>query len=246
MKVLITAGSTNVMIDKVRCISNIFKGRTGSELARYFSYNGYDREADSFDMSNKHEVTLITSNPHHHLVENIKGLNILPYKTYDELYSLMEQQITSNDYDVVIHSAAVSDYKVAGTYASKGGVHHEDLHEVDSSTKISSSAKELYIKLVPTEKIIDKIRDLWGFKGKLVKFKLQVGMTDEELLDIAFKSMQHSNADFIVANCLEWARDRAFIISGMRKMGSHGKTIKRIVKEVARNDLSSELVRLLA
>jgi len=37
MKVLITAGSTNVMIDQVRCISNIFKGKTGNAIARFFN-----------------------------------------------------------------------------------------------------------------------------------------------------------------------------------------------------------------
>ncbi len=206
MKILITAGSTNVMIDKVRCISNIFKGRTGAELARYFCYKA------PIDSHFQNEVTLITSNPHHHLVENIRHINILPYKTYDELCALMEEQIISNDYDVVIHSAAVSDYKVEGTYIpnSKG---YFGMEKIDSSKKISSSANELFLKLVPTEKIIDKIRNPWGFKGKLVKFKLQVGMTDEELADIATKSMHHSGADIIVANCLEWSKDRAFIVS---------------------------------
>ena len=37
MRVLVTAGSTNVMVDKVRSISNIFKGRTGAEIAKYFA-----------------------------------------------------------------------------------------------------------------------------------------------------------------------------------------------------------------
>jgi phosphopantothenate---cysteine ligase (CTP) len=195
MKVLVTAGSTNVMIDQVRCISNIFKGRTGNTIAQYLF------------IDNK-EVTLLTSDNHY----QCPGMKIINFKTYDELYSLMEKEITTGNYDVVIHSAAVSDYKVEGTYTSRAGVYHADMQKVDSSTKISSDNKELYLKLVPTEKIIDKIRDPWGFKGKLVKFKLQVGISDEELLDIATKSCATSKADFIVANCLEWSNQRAYII----------------------------------
>lgn len=200
MKVLITAGSTNVMIDKVRCISNIFKGRTGSEIARNFFYSA-------------HDVTLITSNPNHHLITNVKGLNVLSYKTYDELYSLMEQEITTANYDVVIHSAAVSDYKVEGTYTINDFGNGLELTKMNPIAKIPSTETNLYLKLVQTEKIVDKIRDPWGFNGILVKFKLQVGMTNEELINIAHKSRKASKADFIVANCLEWSKDRAYILS---------------------------------
>jgi phosphopantothenate-cysteine ligase/phosphopantothenoylcysteine decarboxylase/phosphopantothenate--cysteine ligase len=199
MKVLITSGSTNVMIDQVRCISNIFKGKTGNAIARFFN----DTE----------EVTIITSSP-----ESFKDmgedhtLKILPYKTYDELYSLMKQEITTGNYDIVIHSAAVSDYKVEGTYEVRQTYQNFILDKLDSSKKISSNSKELYLKLVPTEKIIDKIKTVWGFKGKVVKFKLQVGISESELVDIATKSMNDSKSDFIVANCLEWAKEKAFII----------------------------------
>ena len=84
---------------------------------------------------------------------------------------------------------------------------------MNSSGKIDSSYTELWLRLVPTEKIIDKIRADWGFKGKLVKFKLQVGMLDEELVRIATASMKASEADFIVANTLEGMTQRAYIIS---------------------------------
>ena len=49
-RVLITAGATTVPIDKVRAITNIFKGRTGTEIAEFFSKKGC-------------QVILLTSNP---------------------------------------------------------------------------------------------------------------------------------------------------------------------------------------
>jgi hypothetical protein len=59
---------------------------------------------------------------------------------------------------------------------------------------------------------VDLIRSPWGFKGVLVKFKLQVGMGDDELIAVATRSREQSKADIIVANCLEWSTERAFII----------------------------------
>jgi phosphopantothenate-cysteine ligase/phosphopantothenoylcysteine decarboxylase/phosphopantothenate--cysteine ligase len=194
-KILITAGATAVLIDKVRAITNIFKGRTGTEIAKYFAKRGC-------------EVTLLTSNPD--LATGLK-IDIAPFKTYDELYDALQSRVESGEYDVIIHSAAVSDYKTDGAYIlEKGALKYVD----DADKKISSNHKELYLKLIPTEKIIDLVRDTWGFAGTLVKFKLEVGKSDSELLEIARKSRAHSKADFIVANCLEWSGERAFIVDG--------------------------------
>jgi phosphopantothenate-cysteine ligase/phosphopantothenoylcysteine decarboxylase/phosphopantothenate--cysteine ligase len=194
-RVLITAGSTAIHIDKVRIISNIFKGRTGNTLSHYFQKSG------------KYSVDLLTSNKE--MFPPPAANKTYSYKTYDELYDKMEELITTENYDIIIHSAAVSDYQVSK-------VVDKDLNEIDSSKKISSQADEMYIKLVPTRKIIDDIRTLWNFKGTLIKFKLQVGMSDKELIDIATKSMKDSKADMIVANCLEWCNKSAYIITSNR------------------------------
>jgi len=195
MKILVTAGSTRTMIDQVRCISNIFKGRTGFEISKYLTENG-------------HKVNLITSNtdiiPDHYWIDAQK------YRTYEELYDIMKEQINTGNYDVVIHSAAVSDYRVVATMVEQEP--GSSLVELDSSGKIGSEHNNLFLKLEKTEKIVDRIRDTWGFKGVLVKFKLQVDMSDERLVEIATESMRHSEADLMVANCLEWAKHRAYII----------------------------------
>lgn len=203
-KVLVTAGNTRIPIDKVRGIDNIFKGRTGASIAKHFAEKGC-------------EVTLLTSHPK--LVTPQSNLHIVGFRTYDDLVSLMKSEIQTDSYSVVIHSAAVSDYSVEGTYKQLGesseveGDLQLHLAKLDSSRKIGSDHKELWMKLIPTMKIVDQIRDPWGFTGVLVKFKLQVGMSDEELINIATRSMRHSSADFIVANTLEGIDQKAFIIS---------------------------------
>lgn len=206
MKVLVTAGNTRVPIDKVRGIDNVFKGRTGTAIAEYFAANGC-------------AVTLLTSHPQltSDEIARAHDLTVIRYKTYDDLNEKMEALITHGEFKIIIHSAAVSDYRVAGMYAEHGkmsvGEHTiRDLRELDSSGKVGSHHKELWMQLVPTEKIIDKIRNPWGFDYTLVKFKLQVGMSDAELLEVACESMRHSDADFIVANTLEGINDKAFVI----------------------------------
>ena len=60
-------------------------------------------------------------------------------------------------------------------------------------------------------KLVDRIRGDWGFRGVLVKFKLEVGMSDEELLEVAERSRRQSDADLMVANTLEGAAHWAYL-----------------------------------
>jgi phosphopantothenate---cysteine ligase (CTP) len=195
---LVTAGATIVPIDKVRAITNIFKGRTGTNIALYFSQQGWD-------------VTLITSNPSLLEEEAAGSVSIQTYHTYDELLSRMQKSICSEKrYDAIIHSAAVSDYRVEGAYTYE---RESGMQAVGSKGKISGSIEELYLRLLPTQKIVDLIRDAWGYKGYLVKFKLQTGISDDQLLKIAEKSRVHSKAEMMVANCLEWSDERAYVMT---------------------------------
>jgi phosphopantothenoylcysteine synthetase/decarboxylase len=225
MRILVTGGNTYVPIDKVRGITNIFKGKTACDI--------------TFEaLGRGHNVTLL-GNPGfmkervRYVPANGTELKFVPYKTYNELYNGMRDVIVSMWPDVVVHSAAVSDYEVASIYPTpehdwvgrkcrRCGVEltprtdfsHCIPEPLSKSGKISSSHKRLTMDLVPTEKIVDKIRDPWAFGGLLVKFKLQVDMSDEELLVIAEKSRLNSGADIMVANCLEWAKERAYILAG--------------------------------
>jgi len=197
MKVLVTAGNTAVPIDQVRSITNIFRGRTGTIIANYFAIQGA-------------EVILLTSNPELAAEMGVKNIRIIPYKTFDDLAREMESVITAKERpDIVIHSAAVSDFKVAGVFIKDN---NDRLVLVDATKKVSSGYPELFLKMVPTEKLVDLIRPCWGFNGLLVKFKLEVGISDEALQEIARKSRKSSDADLIVANCLEWANNHAYII----------------------------------
>jgi phosphopantothenoylcysteine synthetase/decarboxylase len=201
MRVLITAGNTQALIDQVRCITNVFTGRTGATIAAEAARRG-------------HAVTLLTSHPKAHPLP--EGVEVVPYRTFDDLHRLMEQRVREGAPDTIVHCAAVSDYLPVATYSVPANVRFEAgtatwhgdpprLRDLTGAGKIKSDESELWLRMVRAPKLIDRVRQPWGFTGVLVKFKLEVGPSDEELLRIAERSRQHSSADLMVANTLEGA-----------------------------------------
>ena len=202
MNVLVTAGNTQTPVDRVRCITNIFSGRTGGQIAA----RAYDRG---------HAVTLLTSHPE--VIDQLAAARprtgpewrVVPYRTFDDLAAAMAAEVSGGKYGVVVHAAAVSDYRVAGVYRQQDGVFTDV-----AAGKVKSSHPELWIKLLPTPKLVDKIRADWGFAGVLVKFKLEVGLGEEELLAVAEAARVHSAADLMVANTLEGMHEWAVVGAG--------------------------------
>lgn len=201
MRILVTAGNTQVQIDKVRSITNIFTGRTGGRIAVEAHRAG-------------HSVTLLTSHPE--VLNEIgsrpgdQNWNLESYRTFDELESLLDRHVRAGGFDVIIHVAAVSDYRSVGVYRWTKGEAEPTLLD-RSIGKIKSDEPELWLRLVRTPKLVDRMRQDWGFTGVLVKFKLEVGLDDEALLAIAEKSRQSSDANLMVANTLEGAEAWAYL-----------------------------------
>src|SRR5205823_6474130 len=82
MNILVTAGNTLVPIDRVRCITNIFTGRTGTSIALHLHQQG-------------HEVRLLTS--HLEVTEELcrgstldrERWHLDAYRTFEDLQRLM-------------------------------------------------------------------------------------------------------------------------------------------------------------
>jgi phosphopantothenate-cysteine ligase/phosphopantothenoylcysteine decarboxylase/phosphopantothenate--cysteine ligase len=215
MNVLVTAGNTQTPIDSVRCITNIFSGRTGARVAAEGAARG-------------HTVTLLTSHPE--VLRRDAGVRVRPYRTFDDLDGLMAEEVTSGRYDAVVHAAAVSDYRVAGVFAGRVG----NLEDA-AAGKVKSHHPELWLRLVPAPKLIDKVRAEWGFAGVLTKFKVEFGVSDAELLGIAERSRVHSGADLMCANTLEGMHDWAFV-----------GTVPGGYRRVSRADLPSMIIDAVA
>src|SRR4051812_16496474 len=168
-KVLVTAGPTWVAVDRVRVITTVFTGETGLRIARHFRQLG--AEVDLWMGPGRARISTLDRSE----------LSITDFRYYDDLASLVKTAAVSH-YDVIVHSAAVADYR-----------------PVPAEGKIGSGLTELTITLKPTEKLVDILRHR-APRAVLVKFKLEVGLTTDALLEVATHSREHSEAEFIVAN----------------------------------------------
>jgi phosphopantothenate---cysteine ligase (CTP) len=233
VNLLVTAGNTQVPIDKVRCLTNIFTGRTGTRIALDAHTRG-------------HAVTLLTSHPEvvAELSENgtprAERWTVRSYHTFDDLHGLMAEAVRGGSLEGIIHSAAVSDYRSAGIFAPAPGTRFraEDGRWEGGAAladraadKVKSDEPELWLRLVRTPKLIDRVRTDWGFGGMLVKFKLEVGVSEEQLLEVAERSRRQSAADLMVANTLEGAASWAYL-------GPLGRGYER----VSRRELAGRLL----
>jgi phosphopantothenoylcysteine synthetase/decarboxylase len=210
MKILVTAGNTQVPIDRVRCITSVFTGRTGAGIALEAARR-------------RHSVTLLTSHAEPAELTTLADANHLrveAYQTYAELAAMAEKLVSAGQFDAIIHAAAVGDYQVAGAYVPAPGTSFDNESATWSpgagmadaaAAKISGQHAELWLRLTPTPKIIDQFRAAWSYRGLVVKFKLEVGVTERELLHIAESSRLQSQADLMVANTLEDKENWAWI-----------------------------------
>lgn len=180
-RILITAGPTWVPIDKVRVISNIATGSTGILLAQALV------KLDA-------KVTLLLG-PVGACCLNPK-VKIIRFRFFDELKSLIEKELVVKQYDIVIHSAAVSDYWLKNSYRQK----------------VKSGIKQWQIGLAPTPKIINSIKKLQPALF-LVGFKFTPQLSKAKLVKQARAVMQDSGADLMVANTIYNGRYNAYIVS---------------------------------
>lgn len=213
-KILITAGPTNEYIDEVMKITNMSTGRLGIELTRNFLNEG-------------NEVTLIATRSvfrsglfeKYNLSQNDR-LKSVPIETTDDMYKALESE-SKNEYDLVIHSSAVGDYKPEFSFRMEdlareiekaiieGKVTYEELLniltnpncKVNDDTKISSYEKNLTVKLTLTTKLISHLRE-WYPKSLLIGFKLLENVEKEYLMEVARNLCIKNKMDYIIANDL--------------------------------------------
>jgi len=200
---IVTAGSTYEPIDQVRGWGNIFTGQTGLDIALALLDLG--------------DVTLLTSNSIH--VTQYNGysgkrgmLGAESFRTHADLLELLTERMTSGDHvEGVAMSAAVSDYAPAGSFrihsreAGANGTETWVVENVDAP-KVKSLYGEIAVRGLATMKLVDQFRSAWGYEGLLIKFKLEVGIAEEQLIAVAENSRKASSADMIIANTLEMVK----------------------------------------
>jgi phosphopantothenate---cysteine ligase (CTP) len=223
MRFLVTAGNTRELIDRVRDWGNIFTGTTGYNIARALASIG--------------EVDLLTSNESHIKAKN-PGVHGSHFRSHADLRALLAERMRTQQYDAVFMTAAVADYKPAGAFEILGrnvnadGTESWTVRNIDRG-KIKSSHAHVAFTGEPTEKLIDLFRTEWKYAGLLVKFKLEVGLNESDLIRVGQQSRAASGADYLVANTLEMVPTGAILLGD------------QLVEPVARDRLAARLVRLV-
>lgn len=202
-KILITAGPTWVALDRVRVLSNISSGELGRMISEEAARAGA-------------QVDLLLG-PVGPVVLH-RRINVIRFKYFHELSRLVSRCLKKNKYDVIFHTAAVSDFM---TGAKPG--------------KISSRRSGLILKLRRAPKIISKIRRM-NPRALLVMFKLESGVRDSVLRQRAEQGRLKSGADLVVANTAKGGRYKAFVLNGSGL----------IAKYVSKKALARNLVGLCA
>jgi phosphopantothenoylcysteine decarboxylase/phosphopantothenate--cysteine ligase len=180
-RILITAGPTWVPIDKVRVISNVASGETGIILAQELIRSGA-------------RVTLLLGPSGVCCLD--KRIRLLRFRFFDELKNKITRELRWHKYDVVIHSAAVSDYRPSLVFAQK----------------VKSDKKIWQLNLVPTVKIIDLIKKI-DPSVFLAGFKFEPGAGKNLLIKRARGLIKRAGLDLAVANSVNRNQYRAYIIS---------------------------------
>src|SRR4051794_27420687 len=202
---LVTAGNTQERIDQVRSWSNIFTGNTGLSIAKAIAQIG--------------PVDLLTSNANH-LAElattqtTAHPIHAQGFSSHQNLREMLAAKMREREYDAVFMTAAVSDYRPVRAFAV---VSREPMSTTNKNVcpterwivqdvqagKVKSNHGEIAILGEQTEKLVNLFRREWNYKGLLVKFKLEVGISPDELIKIGQASRISSGAEYLVANTLD-------------------------------------------
>lgn len=196
-KVLVTAGPTRANIDPVRFLTNRSTGKMGYAIAE----EARDRGA---------EVVLVSGPTS---IKEPLGVKIIKVETNEEMLNAVKAEFDTSD--IVVKSAAVSDYKPK-TYSDK---------------KIKKGPGNLNIEL---ERDNDILKEL----GTLKKHQILVGFAAEsnDVIENAHIKLKKKNLDYIVANNITESN------AGFGSDTNRVTVINRDGKEISLDNMSKRLV----
>jgi phosphopantothenoylcysteine decarboxylase / phosphopantothenate---cysteine ligase len=172
VNVLVTASSTIEYIDSVRILTNLSSGKMGLNIAQQCLDKGFN-------------VTLVYGHGTLNIPDDPR-MNIIRVKTTEEMFKAVRERILRRKQHVVFHAAAVADFSISNSSKKR-------------SYKMDSRNGTKTLKLVPTAKIVDRLKE-FDKKIFLVAFKAEYDISKELLIKKAFDKLRECNGDLIVAN----------------------------------------------
>lgn len=170
MKILLTAGATREPIDAVRFVSNVSTGTTGALLADELGRRG-------------HSVVLLRGTAS---AVPPSALETEFFSSAGDLRARLQRRLGTGQFDAVIMTAAVADFRPAET----------------SGGKISSAVPELTLKLVRNEKILPQLKSFSPRPLRVIGFKLTVGVDEAARATAVKAQFAQGGVDAVVHNDL--------------------------------------------
>jgi phosphopantothenoylcysteine synthetase/decarboxylase len=152
MKAIVTCGPSYEPIDDVRRLTNFSTGELGVMLANALTDAGIE--------------TICLKGEQATWPGECRATRVTRFSTNDDLLAKLEDCVETGDIDAVFHAAALCDYKV-------GAIRDVSGEEVNDA-KIPTRSGKLTMTLVPTTKVIAKLRAIFpnavlvGWKYELV------------------------------------------------------------------------------
>jgi len=187
--VLVTYGPTWVALDDMRVLSNRSSGTLGKMLCRDLVRSGAKVSALEGPVAQPLKAA---------------GVQVKKFTFFDEFAKLFTAELKKRP-DVVIHAAAVSDFRPR--QKNKGKI---------------SSDKPLTLVLVPTPKLISRVKR-WTPQSLLVGFKLEATGCQRRLKQAALRSIKENHCDLVVANSLTKGY-RGFIVNSQGTLVAQAAT----------------------
>ncbi|MFA6596831.1 MAG: bifunctional phosphopantothenoylcysteine decarboxylase/phosphopantothenate--cysteine ligase CoaBC [Ignavibacteriaceae bacterium] len=215
LKIMITSGGTKENIDGVRYLSNLSTGKTGAAIAEYFSRN-------------IHEITFVHA-------ENSAlpkfDCKLISYFSFDDLNKQLKSLLANENFDAVIHLAAVGDYSVESIEING------KKNKLPLSKKLDSSGKKINIELKRNEKIINHLKEYSKNKDLiLIGFKLTNTQNEKERIAAVEKLFDDAACDAIVLNDKsdrdEKDRQKNFILFSLTHKSDACQTVEELTQKI--------------
>ncbi|MDQ3847497.1 MAG: bifunctional phosphopantothenoylcysteine decarboxylase/phosphopantothenate--cysteine ligase CoaBC [Thermoproteota archaeon] len=118
-----------------------------------------------------------------HGIMNPPNVKIVRVSTGEQMHNAVLSELSSTRYDIAIMAAAVADFAPSKK----------------SDKKIDTQQGTVELSLIPTRKIIDEVK-IKSKETLLVAFKADYCVSDSDLVEKAYRKLEESNADIVVAN----------------------------------------------
>lgn len=204
MKVLVTSGPTSIPIDPMRVITNRSSGEMGRLIVNAFMQQG-------------HHVTLLEG--HATTTVLASASKRITFYTFDEFLKLFIKELKTCSYDIIIHAAAVSDFKLKKYFKKK-----------------ISSKGSLRLEFVSTKKVINLIKK-YQPHTTLVGFKLESDIRPNVIKDKIKCLFEEALCDMVVVNKTERGYCAYLMMPNQKKtldVTSKKKIVQLLVKECLR------------